>query len=224
MGKRKLIRFAQIDGFANVIQPNDKFPVEDHHYKGKWNEKVFGNLNPIILEIGCGKGEYTLALARKYPEKNFIGIDIKGERIWKGARQAIEENLVNVVFLRIQAERINYFFGENEISEIWLTFPDPQMRGSRSKKRLTSPKFLSRYQGIIKPHGPVNLKTDSDTLFDYTLELIAEQGHRLIFSTRDLYILPFAGNPMAREVESYYESIYLSQGNAIKYLQFLLKE
>ncbi len=224
MAKKKLIRFAQIDGFLNVIQPNDKYPVEDHLFKSRWNQLVFKNNNPIILEIGCGKGEYSLALARKHPQKNFIGIDIKGERIWKGARQAIDENLKNVVFLRIQAERLNFFFSENEVSAIWLTFPDPHLRGSRSKKRLTSPQFLSRYRPILKTEGTINLKTDSEALFEYTLEVISEQNHKLLFATKDLYNLPFEGEQVVRDVESHYESIYRSKGIPIKYLQFVLKE
>jgi len=220
VAKQKLIRYAQIEGFANIIQPYDKYPVEDHTLKGKWNELVFKNKNPIILEIGCGKGEYSLALARNNGENNFIGIDIKGERIWKGAKQALEENLANVAFLRIQAERINHFFGQDEISGIWLTFPDPQLRGSRSKKRLTSPKFLSRYQSILKPGSPINLKTDCEMLFDYTLEVISEHNHKLIFATKDLYSLPFIGDKIALEVESHYEAKYRALGIPIKYLQF----
>jgi tRNA (guanine-N7-)-methyltransferase len=224
VAKKKLIRFAQLEEFVNVIQPNDKYPVENHPFKDKWNELVFKNNNPVILEIGCGKGEYSLELARQYPNKNFIGIDIKGERIWKGAKQANDEKLHNIVFLRIQAERINYFFGENEISGIWITFPDPQLRGSRAKKRLTSPKFLERYKPILQAGSPIHLKTDNDTLFEYTLEVISEYNHKLVFATKDLYTLPFVGDQIAKEVESHYESIYRSQGIAIKYLQFVLNE
>jgi tRNA (guanine-N7-)-methyltransferase len=223
VGKKKLKRFAEIGSFANVIQPNDRYPVEDHPYKGRWNEAFFKNDHPIVFEMGCGKGEYTLALARKYPEVNFIGIDIKGERIWKGANQALQEGITNAAFLRIQAERINYFFGPDEISGIWITFPDPQPRQSRQKKRLTSPRFLDRYAGILKPGSPIHLKTDSRELFEYTLEVVHELGHTLHYHTADLYEKGNVDEPLIKAIQTHYESIFRAEGIPIKYLRFSLK-
>jgi tRNA (guanine-N7-)-methyltransferase len=159
--KNKLKKFSQINAFSNVVQPEIKFPESNFPTKVRWNSDFFRNNNPIILEIGCGKGEYTLGLAKTYPENNFIGIDIKGDRIWKGAKEALEEGIYNAAFLRIQAERINYFFEQDEVSGIWITFPDPQPRGSRMKKRLTSPQFLKRYRDLLKPAGLIHLKTDN---------------------------------------------------------------
>lgn len=222
MGKKKLKRFAEIESFANVIQPNDRYPVEDHPFKGLWNHSYFKNNNPIVLEIGCGKGEYTVALARKFPDVNFIGVDIKGERIWKGARQALEEEITNAAFLRIQAERVNYFFGKDEISGIWITFPDPQPRQSREKKRLTSPKFLERYSKLLIPGSPIHLKTDSTALFEYTLEVIEQFGHKLIYHTSNLYEKGNVDEPLIKETQTHYESIYRQKGIPIKYLRFSL--
>lgn len=222
MAKKKLIRFAEIGTFANVIQPNDRYPVEDHPLKGKWNSSVFNNQNPIVLEVGCGKGEYTLDLARKYPNVNFIGIDIKGDRIWKGANQALQQGLANAAFLRIQAERINYFFGPNEVSGIWITFPDPQLQQSRIRKRLTSPAFLLRYQKLMKPGSPIHLKTDSTDLFEYTLGVISTMGHNLIYNTRDLYSKDNLDESLIKETQTHYEQIFRTQGIRIKYLRFSL--
>lgn len=222
MGKKKLKRFAEIASFANVIQPNDRYPVEDHPFKGKWNQAFFQNDKPIILEMGCGKGEYTLALARKYPGLNFIGIDIKGERLWKGAHQALEEGIANAAFLRIQAERINHFFGPAEVSGIWITFPDPQPRQSREKKRLTSPRFLERYARILRPASPIHLKTDSTDLFEYTLEVVRSGGHSLLYHTADLYEEGNVDEPLIKAIQTHYESIFRSEGIPIKYLRFSL--
>lgn len=222
MAKKKLIRFAEIDTFANVIQPNDRYPVKEHPYKGKWNQLFFENQNPIVLEIGCGKGEYTLALGQKFPEVNFIGIDIKGERIWKGAKKALNDGLANVAFLRIQAERINYFFAPEEVSGIWITFPDPQPRLSREKKRLTSPKFLGRYQNILKPNSPIHLKTDSQEFFEYTLQTIALHKHNLLFKTENLYESVNLDESLIKETQTHYESLFRAEGIPIKYLRFSL--
>ncbi len=223
MGKKKLKRFAEIATFANVIQPNDRYPVEEHPFKGNWNKSVFNNLNPIVLEIGCGKGEYTIGLARKYPQLNFIGIDIKGERIWMGANQAMQKGITNAAFLRIQAERLNYFFAPEEISGIWVTFPDPQLQQSRTRKRLTSPEFLLRYQKLLKPGSPIHLKTDSPELFQYTIDVISELGHLLIFETHDLYSKENIDEPLIKTTQTHYEKKFLSKGIAIKYLRFSLK-
>jgi tRNA (guanine-N7-)-methyltransferase len=222
VAKKKLIRFDEIATFANVIQPNDRYPVEEHPLKGNWNQLFFENQNPIVLEIGCGKGEYTVALASKFPEVNFVGIDIKGERIWKGAKQALNEGLPNAAFLRIQAERINFFFAPEEVSGIWITFPDPQPRLSREKKRLTSPKFLSRYQKILKPNSPIHLKTDSQEFFEYTLQTITLNNHILLFQTDNLYKTDNIDETLIKETQTHYESIYRAKGIPIKYLRFNL--
>jgi len=223
VGKKKLKRFAEIESFANVIQPNDRYPVEDHPFKGKWNISLFKNLHPIVLEVGCGKGEYTVDLARKYPNVNFIGIDIKGERIWKGARQALEEGITNAAFLRIQAERLNFFFGLGEVSGIWITFPDPQLQQSRQKKRLTSPRFLARYEKLLTPGSHIHLKTDNTDLYEYTLEVIEELGHNLLYHTSDLYARENIDEPLIKETQTHYERIFLAGGIPIKYLRFSLK-
>jgi tRNA (guanine-N7-)-methyltransferase len=187
VAKQKLKKFADINFFANVVQPELRHPVDHFHLRGNWGRGFFKNDHPIILEVGCGKGEYTIGLAGAYPENNYIGIDIKGDRLWTGAKQALKEGIPNVAFLRMQAERLTYMFAEGEISGIWLSFPDPHERGSRRKKRLTSPQFLERFRQVLKPGSPIHLKTDNRMLFEYTLEVIREGGHRLGFSTTDLY-------------------------------------
>jgi tRNA (guanine-N7-)-methyltransferase len=169
MGKDKLRRFAEIATFANVKQLE-----EGKVLKGHWANSQFCNNNPVILELACGKGEYTVNLAKLFPDKNFIGIDYKGNRIWRGAKTAIEEEITNVAFLRIQIENLLDYFSDNEVSEIWITFPDPQPQVSREKKRLTSPRFLEKYKSILVPDGIIHLKTDNDQLHDYTLEKISE--------------------------------------------------
>lgn len=223
MAKSKLKKFAQINAFSNVIQPEDKYPVSDFHLRGQWNQAYFRNDHPIILEIGCGKGEYTTGLARAWPEVNIIGIDIKGDRLFRGASEALEEGLFNVAFLRIQAERIQYFFDQKEISGIWLTFPDPQLRGSRRKKRLTSPQFLDRYKNILKDQAPIHLKTDNTTLYEYTLETISLGGHALQFATSDLYGDERVDEPLLTGIQTYYEEKFLADGMPIHYLRFHLQ-
>ena len=192
--------------------------------RGQWNRQFFLNDHPIILEIGCGKGEYTIGLGRAFPEKNFIGIDIKGEGLWKGAKEALEAGLDNIAFLRIQVERIRHFFSENEVDAIWLTFPDPQLQLSRERKRLTSRRFLDLYQGILKPHGIIHLKTDSRPLFDFTLEMIRQEGHQLLLHTFDLYKDDQVEIHGVKDIQTYYEAKYLEQGLPIHYLQFQLKQ
>lgn len=194
----------------------------DFGLKGVWNQTHFGNKNPVILEVGCGKGEYTVALGKTYPDHNFIGIDIKGNRIWKGASDALAEKLQNVAFLRTQAEHLNMFFGEKEISGIWLTFPDPQEKKARVKKRLTSPTFLERYSKILVPQSPIHLKTDNILLFEYTLSVINEEKHRLLTYTYDLYSDNSVNEPLLKEIQTYYEKMFLKEGKAIHYLKFSL--
>lgn len=224
MAKSKLKKFARINAFSNVVQPEDKYPVSNSHLRGNWSTLFFRNNHPIILEIGCGKGEYTLGLARAHPTKNFIGIDIKGDRIYRGAKDALEEGLHNVAFLRIQAERIGWFFDQNEVSGIWLTFPDPQLRGSRRKKRLTSPQFLARYRQILKPEAPIHLKTDNRVLFDYSLEVIAEENHHLICQSSNLYHDEAFASTLLTTIQTYYEKKFLAENLPIHYLKFHLRQ
>lgn len=222
MVKNKLKKFSQINAFANVVQPDAKYPVSDFPLKGYWGRDFFGNDLPLVLEIGCGKGEYSLGLARAYPGCNVVGIDIKGDRIWRGAREALEEGLHNVAFLRIQAERVGYFFGPDEVSGIWITFPDPQPRESRKKKRLTSPHFLERYAGILKPGSPIHLKTDNPGLYHYTLDVIREHSHQLLFATDNLYREHKLEEPLLTRIQTYYEKKFLELEMPIHYLSFQL--
>lgn len=217
--KNKLQRFAENETFSNVIQPNfEEIFQKDYTLKGHWNNTYWHNENPIVLELGCGKGEYTVALAEKSPEKNFIGIDIKGARFWRGAKTAIEKGFSNVAFLRTRIEFISSFFGKNEIDEIWITFPDPQLREKRAKKRLTSPRFLNMYLNLLKPNAIVNLKTDSKELFDYTKALLEYNKHEILIATDDLYNSPYCTEDLS--IKTHYESYYLTQGKKITYLQF----
>lgn len=221
MSKRKLQKFAELGKFSNVFQPKKQDIVPDGFYlKGKWSVNYFKNNHPIVLELGCGKGEYTTGLAEKYPLRNFIGMDIKGERLWRGAKTVIEKGLSNVVFIRNQIENINAFFDSNEISEIWITFPDPQPNKPRIKKRLTSPLFLDRYKHILISGGIIHLKTDNVPLFDYTLEVIKENNYHLIFETHDLYANPPEDNLLG--IKTFYEKMFLDEGLAICYLKFQL--
>jgi tRNA (guanine-N7-)-methyltransferase len=222
MSKNKLNRFAELKTFANVIESGiDEVFHEKHKLKGKWAKEWFKNPKPIVLELGCGKGEYTVKLAEKYPEKNFIGIDIKGARMWVGARLANEKRLMNVVFLRTRIEFINSFFDNNEIDEIWITFPDPQEIDSRKNKRLTSPVFLNKYKGFIKRNGIINLKTDNNKLYNYTLKLAKKNNLKILVSTNDLYNSAYIDK--THEIKTYYEQMFLQEGKSIHYLQFTLE-
>ncbi len=224
VAKNKLKKFAEINSFSNVIQPPAYFSISSFRYKGKWKEYFFRNQNPIILEIGCGKGEYTVGMARAMPGYNFIGIDIKGDRLWTGAREALDEGLYNVGFLRVRAEAINAFFGENEVHGIWLTFPDPHLRNSRSDKRLTSQRFLEKYSRLLASESPIHLKTDNHSLFRYTLDVIRENGHRLISKTENLYNDPDIQDGLLKDIQTYYEKKFLGEDKPIFYLQFVLND
>lgn len=213
MGKDKLRRFAEVDTFSNVVQLDAGKP-----FKGKWASEFFKNDNPVVLELACGKGEYTVNLGRIFPEKNFIGIDYKGNRIWRGAKTALEDGVSNVGFLRIQIETILDYFAEGEIDEIWITFPDPQPQISREKKRLTSPRFLEKYKQILRHQGHVNLKTDNDSLHAYTSEKIDELGLKLVVKTEDLYNSGHADEVLS--IKTYYEKKYLQDNKNINYLKF----
>jgi tRNA (guanine-N7-)-methyltransferase len=218
MGKNKLKRFEEIKTFENVFQPKIDFHSPDHELKGKWNEKIFFNNNPVVLELGCGRGEYSVGMALAYPEKNFVGIDIKGARLWRGAKTAHENNIPNAAFLRIRIELIEKFFAENEVSEIWLTFPDPQPRESKENKRLSSPHFLYKYKGMFSKKGNLHLKTDSKELFDFTLEVLEKEKGKLLFSTTDLYNSRADNNILS--IQTTYEKMFRKEGKNICYLCF----
>ncbi len=223
MAKNKIAQWAEMETFSHVVQPkmedimNDSVPM-----KGKWCKEFFKNDNPIIVELGCGKGEYAVGLARKYPDKNFLGVDIKGHRMWRGAKTALEEGIENVGFLRTRIDFIEHLFDEDEVSEIWLTFSDPQRK--KERKRLTSPLFISRYRKIMKSDGLVHLKTDSDLLFEYTLEQIEENNYNSTFSTWDLYgeAIKDLDKDTAEilNIRTYYEEMWLELGKNIKYCKF----
>jgi len=213
MSRKKTIRFAQSKANHNVFEPGDDcFDT----IKGTWNKNFFKNSNPIVLEIGCGKGEYTIGLANLFPEKNFIGIDIKGDRIAVGSNKAIEQKLTNVGFLRIRVEELLSFFDENEVSEIWITFPDPQPLKSGIKKRLTYERFLSMYKIILKHDGTLHLKTDSELLFDYSLESLTSFGTKNLVETRDLYKSEL--NVRHFGIKTRFEAIFTEKGFLINYL------
>lgn len=216
MGKDKLRRFAEIETFDNVLQLEEGKPL-----KGQWSSAHFKNNNPVVLELACGKGEYTVNLAQLFPDKNFIGVDYKGNRIWRGAKTALEEGVPNVAFLRIQIENLTDYFAKGEVDEIWITFPDPQPQLSREKKRLTSPRFLEKYVEVLKPGGFVNLKTDNDGLYAYTAEKIQELSLNEHVNTADLYNSEFADEVLS--IKTYYEKKYLAHNKNINYLKFSFK-
>lgn len=225
MGHDKLRKFAENETFSCLLQPSSEemleggfFSLKDHPIKGRWCEEMFDARRPIVLELGCGKGEYTIDLAHRDPSKNYIGVDIKGARLWKGAKQATAEGLGNVAFLRTRVEFITALFAPGEVSEIWLTFSDPQMRSENS--RLSSPLFLERYRRILAPGGVIHLKTDSRFLFEYTKAVCESNGLDIIAETTDLYGEPHALSPALYEVQTFYERMFLEQGYKINYLQF----
>lgn len=216
--KNKLKRFQENETFPNVIQPSREEVVGGFPLKAKWDTH-FKNNNPIVLELGCGKGEYTVGLAKRFPNKNFIGIDIKGARFWKGAKIAMDENLPNVTFIRTQIELVDYIFGEHEVSEIWITFPDPQIKYKRTKHRMTNQEFLKRYRQVLKPDGTVNLKTDSEFMHGYTLGLLHGLGLEVIYANHDVY--KNEGSPQeVLEIQTFYENQYLEKGKPITFIRF----
>lgn len=218
--KNKLKRFRENEQFSNVTQPLREELLQDSPFKGQWSA-LFANDNPIVLELGCGKGEYTLALARRHPEVNFIGIDLKGARLWRGAKSALEEGLGNVHFLRMQIELIDFAFDNAEVSEIWITFPDPQTKFKRTKHRLINEAFLQRYKRILRLDGVVHLKTDSAFLHGYTIGLLQGLGKPITYANHDVYRL--GGSPeIVTEVQTFYEQQYLDKGTPITYLSFKL--
>lgn len=219
MGKNKLSKFADLNTYEHVVQITyKKLLAEEFKYKGKWSEAFFGNSNPIVLELGCGKGEYTVKLASHFPEYNFIGLDIKGARMWVGATQAMERGLNNVGFLRTNIENIRLFFAEKEVSEIWLTFPDPQMK--KTRKRMTATNFIEKYRKLMVPNGIIHLKSDSNFMYRYTEAMVDENQFELIRKTDDLYQSELLDDVLS--IQTYYERQWLDRGLSIKYLSFKL--
>lgn len=214
MAQKKLVRFAELNTFSNVLQHPVNMP-------GTWSG-FFENQNPLVLELACGKGEYTIGLAEMFPNKNFIGIDKKGNRLWVGAKKAIAHRLHNVAFLRIQIEQLDQYFATEEVDEIWITFPDPQLQVSRAKKRLTHPRFLRLYYEIPKPGGKVHLKTDSPDLYNFTKKVIGMYGCNLHKDIADIYAEP--GIPPELHIKTYYESLDIAQSKRAHYLCFSLPE
>lgn len=221
MGKDKRRRFEENLTFENMVQPafGEVFGV-DHSLKGNWRRDFFRNDNPIVLELGCGRGEYTVALAAKYQDKNFIGVDIKGARMWRGAKTATEAGMKNAAFLRTRIEFIGSFFGPGEVDEIWITFPDPQPKKQRVKKRLTSPAFLNNYSRFLKPDAAVHLKTDSVLMHDYTKAVTEHNSLPVAMCSADIYGEGVADDILS--VKTAYEQRFLGEGRAITYLHFSL--
>lgn len=224
MGKNKLKKFAALETYPHVLQYNyARLQAEGFPLRGRWGADFFHNDNPIVLELGCGKGEYTVGLARRNPDRNYIGIDVKGARIYTGATMALEEKLPNVAFLRASISDITSFFAPGEVSEVWITFPDPQMQYTR--RRLTSPQFLERYRQVLAPDAIIRLKTDSPFLYTYTRELVSRNGTPLLADTADLYADNNPDLPASlREIRTFYEQQWLSRGKQIKYLAFRLPD
>lgn len=224
-GKQKLAHFAEMKTFPNVFEPEtEEIFRKDYHTKGNWHKEVFKNDHPIVLELGCGKGEYSVGMARKFPMKNFIGCDIKGARMWRGAKTSQEEGIKNVAFFRTRIEFIEGGFAENEVDEIWITFPDPQPKDRQEKKRLTGPMFIERYKKFLKKGGTIHLKTDSEFFFRFTLDEIQKRGYELIEHTFDLY-----GDAVHNydqdtkdilSIKTHYEKIFSDKGFKINYLKF----
>lgn len=219
MGKNKLSKFADLATYEHVVQiAYRELLTEEFRFKGKWSEAFFSNNNPVVLELGCGKGEYTVKLAQHFPECNFIGIDIKGSRMWKGATQAKDLRLKNVGFLRTNIENLRMFFAEGEVNEIWLTFPDPQMK--KTRKRLTATNFIETYRRITIPNGIIHLKSDSNFMYWYTEAMVAENQFEVIRQTEDLYQSEILDEVLS--IQTFYEKQWLDRGLSIKYLAFRL--
>jgi tRNA (guanine-N7-)-methyltransferase len=221
--KNKLKRFKENETFDNVFQPSREEVVSNQFsLRGKWNSDFFKNENPIVLELGCGKGEYSVGLAERFPNKNFIGIDIKGARFWRGAKTAVEKGLDNVAFVRTQIELVNHLFVENEVDEIWITFPDPQIKYKRTKHRMTNSEFLNLYKKILKKDGLVHLKTDSEFMHGYTLGLLHGEGHEVLYANHNVY--KNEGSPLeVTTIQTFYENQYLEINKPITYIRFKIK-
>lgn len=221
MAKRKLKKFAEVNSFNNCFFLSfEESRAEGLRLRGKWHNDFFKNNNPIVLELGCGKGEYTVGLAQRYPDKNFIGVDIKGNRIWTGAKTAIENQMKNVAFIRTRIDFIDKCFVANEVDEIWITFPDPQPQKTRVRNRLTNMMFISRYKNILKEDGTIHLKTDNEPFYDYTREVIAENKLQLLDATNDLYADTTQRDEALTTIKTYYEKKFSDLGFKICYLKF----
>lgn len=223
--KRKLEHFAEMKTFPHVFQPELKEVFRaKYHLSGKWKQEVFKNNNPLILELGCGKGEYSVGMARKFTDKNFLGIDIKGARMWRGAKTSLEEQLQNVAFLRTRIEFIEGCFDKDEVDEIWITFPDPQPKDRQEKKRLTGPEFLKRYLGFLKKKGIIHLKTDSKFFYDWSLLEVQRHGYEILEATSDLYSNKIEEFDLTTQeilnIKTHYEKIFSEKGHKIHYLKF----
>lgn len=218
--KNKLKRFHENERFENVIQPTrEELICDEFSLKGRWNQDFFRNEQPLVLELGCGKGEYSIHMAQMYPDKNYIGIDIKGARFWRGAKTALEKKLTNVAFVRAEIELLEYLFAPQEVSEIWITFPDPQLKYKRTKHRLTNPQFLEKYEKTLKKTGTLHLKTDSEFLFGYTLGVLQTLGKEILYVHHDIYHNP--QSPIeATTVQTFYENQYLKQNKPITYIKW----
>lgn len=224
LAKNKIRQWAELNGYPHVVQSTEgELLHTDHVMKGKWHPEFFKNNNPIILELGCGKGEYTVGLAKRYPEKNFIGVDIKGHRMWDGAKTVFDQKILNAGFLRTRMEFIVSFFAEHEVEEIWLTFSDPEPL--KPQKRLSSPQYIDRYKKFLKPGGTIHLKTDSAILYDSTLEMAKENNYKILFSSNDLYGKAISEIDSTTQeilsIRTHYEKIFMNKGKTIKYLKFI---
>jgi len=220
VGKKKLIHFQENLTFPHLLQPRFHEIEKNFRFYSNWNKEFFFNENPITLELGCGKGEYTVGLAEKYPDRNFVGIDFKGARLWRGAKTVQKKGMKNVAFIRAQVDHVNKFFSPDEISEIWITFPDPQV--SKERKRLTAPIFLNRYKILLGPNGILHLKTDDEEFYNYTLEIIEQYHHTLLYSTNDLYHSGFTEDVIS--IQTFYEKMWLEIGKKICYIKFHLND
>jgi|TARA_B100001971_G_scaffold212370_1_gene242388 tRNA (guanine-N7-)-methyltransferase len=218
--KNKLYRFAENETFDNMFQLAYEDVIDGFELRDNWTSNFFKNNNNLIIELGCGKGEYTTGLAQMFPANNFIGIDIKGARIWRGLVTSDDRSLKNVAFIRSRINLIEYFFGNNEVSEIWITFPDPHPSRIKEKRRLTSPQFLNRYYKILKTDGVIHLKTDNIIFFEYTMDVIRDHGHDLLYTTYDVY--GEENDKALTQIQTFYEKKWLNRGTKIKYLKFKL--
>ena len=221
--KNKLKRFQDNEVFANVIQPlRSEIVEEEFQFKGKWKRDFFKDDKPLILELGCGKGEYTLGLAERNKDCNYLGIDIKGARFWRGAKTALENDMPNVGFLRTQIELVDQVFAEGEVDEIWITFPDPQIKWKRTKHRMTNPEFLNKYKHILTKEGIIHLKTDSEFMHGYTLGILEGLGHDILYAHHNIYVNHEAPEEVVG-IQTFYEQQYLDKNKSITYLKFRLK-
>jgi tRNA (guanine-N7-)-methyltransferase len=221
MAKRKLQRFAENLTFPHLFQPEVYYPPSDFLMKGNWHKDFFKNKNPIVLELGCGRGEYTVQMAELFPSKNFIGIDWKGARLWRGAKTVQEQQMDNVAFLRIQIQYIEYFFAQSEVSEIWITFPDPQPQKTRERKRLTSEVFLNKYKNILTAAGIIHLKTDNEGFYNFTLETLQSFNLPVHLQTANLYESPYIDEVLS--IKTKYELMFLEKGAQSKYVRFSIQ-